>query len=143
MQTINVNTKRFLNIFFVSAVLSITSLATRANSVGDRTGDDNGDKTAAVKYIGSLDGQRMFNVLYTNNSGARFSVKVQDGEGNLIFKGSFTDKKFDKKFKLEGTDTDKLVFTITNSSDNSTQAFEVNASTRLVEYIEVKELDKN
>ncbi len=142
MQIINANTKRFLNTFFISALLLTTSLATRANSAGARTGDDDADKTATVKYIGSRDGQRLFNVLYTNNSGARFSVKVQDGEGNVIFNGSFTDKKFDKKFKLEGTtDTDKLLFTITNSGDNSTQAFEVNASTRLVEDVELKELN--
>jgi ABC-type cobalt transport system substrate-binding protein len=140
IQTINRNAKKILNIFFVSAVLLTTSLVTRANKASGHTGDD-GDKTAEVKYIGSVDGERLFNVLYTNNSGARFSIKVQDAGGNLIFKGSFTDKKFDRKFKLETADTDKLVFTITNYGDNSTQAFEVNASTRLVEDIEVKELN--
>ena len=139
MQTINSNTKRFLNIFFVSALLLSTSLATRANG-GNQNGGD-GDKTAEVKYVGSLDGEGIFNVLYTNITGARFSIKVEDREGNQIFQSSFTDKKFDKKFRLEGSDTDKLVFTITNYGDNSTQVFEVNTRTRLVEDVEVKELN--
>lgn len=140
MQTINTKTKRFLNVAFVSAILLVTSLTTRADAGHQQPGGE-GDKTAEVKYLGAPDGERLFNVIYDNNTGARFSVKVQDAEGTLIFQGSFTDKKFDKKFKLEGTDADKLVFTITNYGDNTSQVFEVNTNTRLVEDVEVKELN--
>ena len=142
MQAIKSNTPLILNIFVFSSFLFITSLPCRANKNAVWPGSGKEDKTADVKYIGSLNGQHVYDVMYTNNSGARFSVRVKDGEGNLIFNGSYTDKIFEKKFMLAGgVENDKLVFTITNSGDNSIQSFEVNTSSRLVEEVEVKELN--
>lgn len=138
IQTIRGNAKKTLTTSLLAAVLVTVGLTTFAN--GNKSGE--GDKNAEVKYIGSVNGEQFFNVLYANENGARFSIKVQDREGNTLFQGTFNDKRFDKKFKLESEgNTDKLLFTITNYGDNSVQAFEVSTSSRLVEDVEVKALN--
>ena len=97
--------------------------------------------TAEVRYIGSPDGDPLFNVLYTNSTGARFSVKVLDNEGHQLFQGVYTDRKFDRKFKVaDAQNYSKLTFVIRNFQDNSVQHFEINSNARLVEDVEVKEV---
>ena len=74
-------------------------------------------------------------------SGNRFSVAIFDESSNMLFQSVYSVKKFDKKFKLAEPDSfGKLVFVIRNLGDNSVQRFEVNADTRLVEDVEVKEV---
>ena len=95
--------------------------------------------TAEVKYVNNMAGDFVFNVVYDNATGSRFSLRVLDADGNQLFQSFYSDKKFDKKFKI--TDAEgKFTFIIKNYQDNSTQRFEVNANTRLVEDVEVKEV---
>jgi hypothetical protein len=124
-----------LSLFFAGL-----SLATLANGPHDPI-KNNTESTAEVKYIGNNDGEFFFNVLYNNVSGSRFSVAIQDEFGNQLYQSVYSVKKFDKKFKLADSESfGKLVFVIRNLGDNSVQRFEVNAGSRLVEEVEVKEV---
>ncbi len=128
-----------------SIVLSVLfaglSLASLANGHNGPIGEKKAS-TAEVKCIGTGDGEYFFNVLYNNVAGNRFSVAIQDEYGNQLYQGSYSDKNFDKKFKLAEPDSfGKLVFIIRNFSDNSVQRFEVNANSRLIEDVEVKEVN--
>ena len=97
--------------------------------------------TAEVSYIGSQEGEPIFHVQYNNSTGSRFSIRVLDGDGHQIYQAVFTDKKFDKKFKITNTELfGKLVFVVRNFEDNSVQSFQVDSDTRMVEDIEVKEV---
>ena len=97
--------------------------------------------TAEVKYIGNSNGEFLFNVLYNNEEGSRFSVAILDAQGNQLYSGVYSVKKFDKNFKLSDPESfGKLVFVIRNLGDNSVQRFEVNTNSRLVEDVEVKEV---
>jgi hypothetical protein len=124
-----------LSLFF--AGLSLASLANGPHDpIKDKT-----ESTADVKYIGSSDGGFFFNVLYNNASGSRFTVAILDEFGNQLYQSAYSVKKFDKNFKLADPDNyGKLVFVIRNLGDNSVQRFEVNAGSRLVEDVEVKEV---
>jgi hypothetical protein len=94
---------------------------------------------AEVKYVNNMAGDFVFNVVYDNATGSRFSLRVLDTDGYQLFQCFYSDKKFDKKFKI--TDAEgKFTFIIKNYQDNSTQRFEVNSNTRLVEDVEVKEV---
>jgi len=96
---------------------------------------------AEVSYIGSQEGEPLFHVSYNNSTGARFSIRVLDGEGHQLYQRIFTDKKFDKKFKITNTDTPgKMVFIVRSFGDNSVQSFQVDSDTRMVEDVEVKEV---
>ena len=84
-----------------------------------------------VKYIAAKDGDVLFNVVYNNATGQRFSVIVLDEFGNQLYQNSFCDKKFDRKFKLADPEsTNSLTFIIRNYGDNSVQRFRVDAGNR-------------
>jgi len=142
MNQIISNTKKALKGTALSVLLITGSLISRAGNNEPIEKEKPGSASSAeVKYIGSNEGDPMFNVLYTNSTGARFSVKVLDNEGHQLFQGVYTDKKFDKKFKVaDAASYSKLIFVIRNFQDNSVQSFEVNSNTRMVEDVEVTEV---
>jgi hypothetical protein len=118
--------------------ISVVGFANGSDSVG-RHGVD--ASAAEVKYIAGKDGDVLFNVVYNNATGQRFSVLVLDEFGNQLYQNSFSDKKFDRKFKLADPEsTNSLTFIIRNYGDNSVQRFRVDASNRLIEEVEVKEV---
>ena len=122
-----------------SLVFAGASLVSLANGTHGPSGDKT-ESTAEVKYIGSSEGG-IFNVLYTNGTGSRFSVAILDENGNQLFLHCYSDKQFDKKFRLAEPEVfGKLVFVIRNFGDNTVQRFEVNSASRLIEDVEVKEV---
>lgn len=127
-----------------SIVLSLFFAGMSLASLANGPHDPNTDKsatTAEVKYVGNNNGEFFFNVLYNNETGSRFTVAVLDEQGNQLYSGVYTVKKFDKNFKLADPDSfGKLVFVIRNLGDNSVQRFEVDADSRLIEDVEVKEV---
>lgn len=123
----------------LSFLLSGASLASLANGhepIGTRS-----ESAAEVKCITDANGESLFNVVYTNAAGSRFSVAVLDEYGNQLYQNFYTVRKFDKKFKLADPDGfRKLTFVIRNYGDNSVQRFEVASDNRLVEDVEVREV---
>src|ERR1700743_2692663 len=124
----------------LSLLLAGASLVSLANGPHEPIGDKTAN-TAEVKYIAINDGEFLFNVQYNNASGDRFSVIILDEFGNQLYQSTYSDKKFDKKFKLADPDSFKrLTFVIRNFADNSVQRFEVKTDSRLVEDVVVKEV---
>ncbi len=118
--------------------ISVVSANDSLASTGDGRTAAN---TAEVRNISNKAGESLINVVYANPSGSRFSVSVIDGEGNQLFQAVFSDKRFDRKFKVADPEVfDHLVFIIRNFGDNTLQRFEVKTNNRLVEDIEVKEV---
>lgn len=98
-----------------------------------------GEKTTEVKYIGTSEDAVIFNVSVDNPTGGKFSVIVLDEEGNQIFQEIYTDKKFDKRFKLPKAEKNKLTFVIRNfKTADVKQTFEIN--TKYVEDVVVTKL---
>lgn len=122
-------------------LLSTLSLVSFANGGNEGKAGSNSASTAEVKYVSGKDGEYVFNVVYNNTTGSRFSVIVIDAEGNQLFQSQYNDKKFDKKFKLaDPSDFGKLTFVIRNFGDNSVQRFEVKENNTLIEEVQVKEV---
>jgi len=137
----NLLISRLRKVITISALtlgLAGSSLAALASD-HDPVSPKGSASTAEVKYIGGKTGEFIFNVVYNNTAGSRFSLRVLDADGNQLYESSYTDKKFDKKFMINDAEG-KVTFVIKNYQDNSTQSFEVNANTRLVEDIVVKEV---
>ncbi len=119
--------------------ISVVGFANGTDSVGRHGVEAN---AAEVKYIAGKDGDVLFNVVYNNAAGRRFSVIVLDEFGNQLYQNTFSDKKFDRKFKLADPEsTNSLTFIIRNFGDNSEQRFQVDASNRLIEDVVVKEVN--
>ena len=109
---------------------------------GGGTTNSSSASTAEVKCISGKDGEYLFNVVYNNTTGSRFSLTILDADANQLFQSQYSDKKFDKKFKLaDPAEFGKLTFVIRNYGDNSVQRWEVNANSKIVEDVEVKEVN--
>ncbi|MFI5152676.1 MAG: hypothetical protein ACHQET_05035 [Chitinophagales bacterium] len=97
------------------------------------------EKNAEVKYLGVSDDAVLFKVSFDNPSNNKFVISVVDEDGNQLFQGVYTDKKFDKRFILPKSDKQKLTFIIRNAKDvELNQTFEI--STHFVEDVVVTRL---
>jgi hypothetical protein len=95
------------------------------------------ERMASVKYIGADTESYVFNVSYNNESGDRFILRILDVEGNVLYTGSYNDKKFDKRFRLIKEGNDKISFVIKNLKDNTVQTFAIATTTQVIEDIVV------
>ena len=131
--------RKTISLSLLTVIFGGISLVTFANGnepIGDRSA-----ATAEVKYIAAKDGDGLFNVIYNNVAGSRFSIVVLDEFGDQLYQGFFTDRSFNRKFKLADPEiTSKLTFVIRNFGDNSVQRFQVDATSQLVEDVEVTEV---
>lgn len=91
-----------------------------------------------VKHQGSIGNKEYFSVKFPNVKGEKFSIRVKDGDGNVIFRNTFQEKNFDKSFQFDKlVDRSKLTFTIRTLKDNAEQVFVVNSKVFTVEQVEV------
>lgn len=126
---------------FLMLVLTGTTLLANGEKNNGTTGS-NTTNTADVKFIAGQEGEYLFHVVYNNANGSRFSLIVLDEFGDQLFQSQYSDKQFDKKFRLADPDDQfsKLTFVFRNHGDNSVQRYEVSAQNKIVEDIEVKEV---
>jgi hypothetical protein len=97
------------------------------------------EKNAEVKYLGVSGDAVLFKVSFDNPSNNKYVISVVDEDGNQLFQGVYTDKKFDKRFILPKSDKQKLTFIIRNAKDvELKQTFEI--STHFVEDVVVTRL---
>ena len=123
----------------LTALLGGASLVSLANGNGPVNGG-NGANTAEVKYV-TQEGGGIFNVRYNNAAGSRFSLVVLDADGDQLYSYIYSEKNFEKNFKLADPESfHKVVFIIRNLNDNTTQRFEVEAIGHEEEVVDVKEL---
>jgi hypothetical protein len=126
---------------FTLGVLLITSVAAvQAQSPAHEPGEN--EKSAIIKYLGAQDDMMLFKVSYKNPTGEKFSVLVKDQDGSLLFQSAYTDKTFDKKFKLPRTDKNKISFVIRNYKDaDIAKNFEINVNSLFIEDVAVKRVN--
>ena len=94
-----------------------------------------------VRHLGNVGGSMMFQIKLDNSSGDRFSVVLKNKEGQLLFYSTYNDKNFDKKYKIDKPQS-AVVFQIKNLSKNTTEAFEINTATKVIEEVSVTRVTK-
>lgn len=128
--------KQFISAISVLTLGVLLSVAAVATTQAQSTIGNPGEKTAEVKYLGVSDDALFFNVSFENPNGGKVSVIVLDEDGIQLFQEVYTDKKFDRRFKLPKLEKNKVTFVIRNFKDTDVkQSFEIN--TRLVENVVV------
>ena len=114
----------------ISAISKLTlgiALCTASIAVHAQSLNNSDEKNAQIKYLGVSDDTMVFNVAYDNPNGGKFSIAVLDQDGTPLFQEVYSDKKFDKRFKLPKTYNDKVTFEIRNFKDiDFKQSFEIN-----------------
>ena len=94
---------------------------------------------AVVKYLGTAPDAILFRISVDNPTGKKFSVIILDENGNQLFQEVYTDKNFEKRFRLPKTDEKKLTFVIRDYKDlDVRQSFSIN--TNIVEDVNVTKL---
>jgi len=122
---------------FTLGVVMFTGVATSAHAQAKYASTI--EKNAEVKYIGNAEDQVVFNVSYNNPNSNKFVVTVLDEDGTKLFQSVYSDKKFDKRFKLPQSEKTKLTFEIRNNREiELRQTFEIN--TRIVEDVVVTKI---
>jgi hypothetical protein len=126
-----------LSVIIFASLLYINTNATEVSDPFSFT-----EPAASVKYIGADSNTYVFNVAYTNESGERFQLRITDEAGNTLFTGTYSDKKFEKRFRLVKEDVNgKLNFTFKNLNDHSVQTFQAIATSQVVEDVVVKKVN--
>ncbi len=95
-----------------------------------------------IKYIGNNENQPVFQIDFDNKNEETFNLTIRDEQGTVLYGEKIKDKKFSKKFKYQGENTDnvKLTFTLTNEKDKQSQVYEVNTTSRIVQDVVVTRL---
>jgi hypothetical protein len=102
---------------------------------------DSLNSTAEVLYAGYQDGMLAFKVNYKNITGEKFTLKVKDSNGDIIYIQDFTDKNFNKTFLLtRDIDTEHFTFIIGKKGNETTQTFKVGFTTKVLENVVVSRL---
>ena len=90
--------------------------------------------SVAIRYIGTLDDQPLFQIEFDNKEGIAYRISITDETGETLYTEKFSAKKFSKKFKLENSELrqSSLKFTVTSIRETHTQVFVINYSYRSV-----------
>jgi hypothetical protein len=97
---------------------------------------------ASVKYAGtSADNALMFDVNLDNPTSDKFTVTITTKEGDVLYAKEFSDKTFNKKFKLlKSDDISSYNFKITSANKNLEQTFVLDATVKTVDNVVVTKL---
>lgn len=91
-----------------------------------------------VSHLSSNDQSMLFEVKVENAAGEKFTITVRDDDNNTLYRGTFSEKDFRKKFVLPKADSHKITFHIKSNSGNKTESFEINSHSHFVEEVVVK-----
>jgi hypothetical protein len=137
---INIASKKVLAAVLLSgAVLFVTPNAVKATPTNIEI--ISSTNQASIQFAGSSDNALVFDVKVANANGDKFTITVADNDNNVLFTQSFSEKNFDKKFKLIKSDEiSRYNFKITSTNKDLEQAFSVNASTKVVDDVVITKL---
>lgn len=127
------NINNIVKVLFFTAVLALFTVGTvlTANA-------QDGNNPVAIKYLGAVGQQPIFQVEFDNLQEEELLVTLKDSDGNTMYSERFKDKKFAKRFQLERADDDlRVTLIITNKKDRFTQQYQINRNTRVVEDVTV------
>ena len=136
MRVVNANSSKF---FKAAAFVIVITMATAAKAQLTPVSSTISEVPikAAVTYVATGNESLFFDVKVNNAEGEKFTIVVKDDNSTTLFRGTYYDKNFKKRFVLPKTDSNKLTFQIRSESDSKSETFEVNTKTRVVEEVVV------
>jgi hypothetical protein len=136
MRVVSANSSKF---FKAAAFVIVITMATAAKAQLTPVSSTISEVPikAAVTYVATGNESLFFDVKVNNAEGEKFTIVVKDDNSTTLFRGTYYDKNFKKRFVLPKTDSNKLTFQIRSESDSKSEIFEVNTKTRVVEEVVV------
>lgn len=104
--------------------------------------DANPELPVAVTYVGTENYSPVFLIQFDNEEEEAVLLTLKDEAGNIIYTEVVKDKKFSKRFKLEGAELGKmkLVLTLRYKGASNTEVFEISRNARQVEEVSVAKI---
>jgi len=128
-------------IFLVPALFVVLSIA--GLTYGKAYGQSfSSNSRPSIQYVGKVNDQLVFQVDYDNPTNDVVNVIIKDEDGNVLYADRFKDKKLTKKFKVNTAEYGdvRLTFVISTDKDRTSQIFQVNTNTRVVDDVVVTNL---
>lgn len=140
MKSVNATMKSVFSALALVAVMVLSAGAAKANTEKNRTEDDR--KTVEVKYVGSLNQQPVLEISLENENAEDLNITLKDMDGNVLYSGSFNDKKIVKKFQFDnqGSDAIQIKLTVSSKRKSQTEIFQINRSRQVVEDVVISKL---
>ncbi len=94
---------------------------------------------ASVGFLGIENEMLLFGVTYENNNQDKFVVEIREDAQSILFRESYRERAFNKKFMLPKDLDGKIFFTIKNVNQNSIEKFEVNTTAKTLNNVIINE----
>ncbi len=137
MKTTNI--KKIASIGALALALALT--AGNANANGEKV--KNASKIPVeVRYVGSIDQQPVLEVAFDNEAGESTNITLRDMDGNVLYTGSFSDKKITKRFQFDnhGLEDIRIKLTVSAGKKSQTEVYEINRNSQVIEEVKVARL---
>ncbi|ULQ50695.1 hypothetical protein [Flavihumibacter fluvii] len=140
MKSVNTKLKAMLSVAAVAAVMVLSTGTANANN--EKTGVERSVIPVEVKYIGSQNEQPVLEVSLDNAAGEEFKVTLRDENGELLYSGSFTNKKIVKRFQFDnGSDNPmRILLTVSTKKLSQTETFEISKNRQVIEDVVIEKL---
>ena len=133
--------KKFIPVFIIASSLAVIAPVAGMASSGKNIEILSSENAASVKFAGSAADALLFDVNIKNNNGDKFSLIIQNGEGEVLFSKDYTDKNFSKKIKLlKGDNSESYIFSIRSENKSLEKSFAISTATKVVDDVVVTQL---
>jgi hypothetical protein len=122
MKTTILNFKRF----FISATVAFAALTigTTANAASK---EPDSSKPVSIQYLGTVNGQPLFQVDIKNEAGEALTVSLSDLNGEKLYSENVNDTFFTRRIRLATTETEiSLNLYVYSAKTKRTQVYEIN-----------------
>ncbi len=97
------------------------------------------EQKAQLTYLGSRADSAIVLLEVKNENAEKVFVSIQQKDGQVLYKETFTDKSINKRFSLPKDIATEVTFTVFSAKDKNRQVFQLN--TRVVEEVFVTKAD--
>jgi hypothetical protein len=80
---------------------------------------------AKVSYVGATGEEVLFNMNFENAEGKKFTVRITDAAGDILYINNYKEKKYQQTFKAPKSLTSKLTFEIVAEKKVYQQSFSI------------------
>lgn len=122
-----------VKVLFFTAVMALLTVGTVLSANANE-----GNNPVAIKYIGAVGNQPVFQVEFDNAAEAELLVVLKDADGHVLYNEKFQGKHFSKRFQLNRSEEDLNVsLNLINRKARQSQEYQINRNTRVVEDVTI------
>jgi hypothetical protein len=140
MKSTNTKLKAMLSAAAVAGMMILSTGAAHANN--EKPSTEKSVIPVEVKYVGSLNEQPVLEVSLDNAAGEEFKVTLRDENGELLYSGSFNNKKIVKRFQFDNGSPNpmRILLTVSTKKLSQTETFEISKNRQVIEDVVIEKL---